>query len=60
MSREASIGKILGPSFSSEEIPEVIQKILDVYVNKRTDEELFIDTYRRLGIAPFKEYVYAG
>ncbi|MEE3239899.1 MAG: nitrite/sulfite reductase [Pseudomonadota bacterium] len=59
MSREASIGKILGPSFSPEEIPEVIQKILDVYVNERTDEELFIDTYRRLGIAPFKEYVYA-
>ena len=59
MSKDASIGKILGPSFSDAEIPAVIQKILDVYVNKRTEEEPFIETYRRVGIAPFKEYVYA-
>ncbi|WP_404362443.1 nitrite/sulfite reductase [Marinobacter sp.] len=57
--RDASIGKILGPSFAREHMPEVIEKILDVYVANRTEEEPFLDTYRRIGIAPFKERVYA-
>ncbi len=54
-----SLGKVLGPAFGSEEIPGVIRKLLDVYVESRTDEELFIDTYRRVGLSPFKERVYA-
>lgn len=58
-SNDASLGDVLGPSFSAEEMPTVIQKIVDVYVANRTDEELFIDTYRRIGAAPFKEKVYA-
>jgi sulfite reductase (NADPH) hemoprotein beta-component len=57
--RDASIGKILGPSFARDEMPNVVQKILDVYVDNRTEEEPFLDTYRRIGIAPFKERVYA-
>ncbi|REG79414.1 nitrite/sulfite reductase [Marinomonas pollencensis] len=56
---DASIGKILGPSFAQEEISDVIQKLMDVYVSNRTDEERFIDTYRRVGITPFKEAAYA-
>lgn len=56
---DASIGKILGPSFAQDDMPDVIAKIIDVYVNKRTDEESFLDTYRRVGIDPFKERVYA-
>ncbi|GAA0838137.1 nitrite/sulfite reductase [Marinomonas arenicola] len=56
---DASIGKILGPSFAQEEISQVIQKLMDVYVSNRTDEERFIDTYRRVGITPFKEAAYA-
>ncbi|AIY43184.1 Sulfite reductase [NADPH] hemoprotein beta-component [Collimonas arenae] len=55
-----SIGKIIGPSFSSQQMPVVIERLLDVYVKQRTEEELFIDTVQRLGIAPFKEYVYAS
>ncbi|ONF44179.1 sulfite reductase [Marinobacter lutaoensis] len=55
----ASIGKILGPSFAQEDIPEVIAKIIDVYVEQRTEEETFLDTYQRIGIDPFKERVYA-
>ena len=56
---DASIGKILGPSFAQEQIGGVIQKIIGVYVSQRTDEERFIDTFRRIGIAPFKEAAYA-
>ena len=53
------IGKILGPSFSAQEIPDVIAKILNTYVNLRHENEIFVDTCHRVGIAPFKECVYA-
>lgn len=56
---DASIGKILGPSFAQEQIADVIQKIIGVYISARTDEERFIDTFRRIGMAPFKEAAYA-
>jgi sulfite reductase (NADPH) hemoprotein beta-component len=56
---DASIGKILGPSFAQEEISTVIQKLMNVYVENRSEEERFIDTYRRVGITPFKEAAYA-
>jgi sulfite reductase (NADPH) hemoprotein beta-component len=56
---DASLGDVLGPSFSAEDMPTVIQKLVDVYLANRTAEELFIDTYRRIGAAPFKEKVYA-
>ena len=56
---DASIGAVIGPSFSAEEMPVVVQKLVDVYVKERTDEERFIDTVRRLGVAPFKSHVYA-
>lgn len=57
--KDASLGKILGPSFSQQDIPEVMAQILDTYVSLRTEEESFLDTYRRVGISPFKEKVYA-
>ncbi|MEX0603860.1 MAG: nitrite/sulfite reductase [Marinobacter sp.] len=57
--RDAAIGKLLGPSFAREHMPEVIEKIINVYVENRTEEEAFLDTYRRIGIVPFKERVYA-
>ena len=56
---EASIGKIIGPSFAQDEIPVVVKKIVEVYKNSRQNEEAFLDTYRRIGIEPFKEKVYA-
>lgn len=58
-SNDASLGDVLGPSFSADDMPTVIQKLVDVYLVNRTQEELFIDTYRRIGAAPFKEKVYA-
>lgn len=57
--REAAIGKVLGPAFSQEEIPDVVEKIVDVYLEQRGEGERFIDTYKRIGIEAFKERVYA-
>ena len=56
----SSIGKIIGPSFSSLQVPGVIDRLLQVYVRDRFDGERFIDTVRRLGVEPFKEHVYAS
>ncbi|WP_299592450.1 nitrite/sulfite reductase [uncultured Microbulbifer sp.] len=56
---KASLGKVLGPSFSRDEMPATIGKILDVFVENRQPEEFFIDTYNRIGLQPFKERVYA-
>ena len=55
----SAIGKIIGPSFSALQMPEVIDRLLQVYVRERTEDEKFVDTAQRLGIAPFKEHVYA-
>ena len=57
---DASLGKILGPSFQRAEVPDVIDKLLDVYVSNRFDGEAFLHTVRRIGIEPFKERVYAN
>lgn len=56
---DASLGKVLGPSFSRQDMPRVVKDIFAVYVEKRQEAEPFIDTYRRIGIDPFKERVYA-
>ncbi|MDD2832400.1 MAG: nitrite/sulfite reductase [Methylotenera sp.] len=56
---DASIGSVIGPAFSAEEMPGVVQKLIDVYIEARTEEERFIDTVRRIGVAPFKQHVYA-
>ena len=55
----AAIGKVIGPSFFAEDMPDVISKVIDVYVEKREPNEKFVDTVHRIGIAPFKERVYA-
>ena len=56
---DASLGTVLGPAFSRAQMPDVIAKLLDVYVEQRHDQESFIDTCRRIGITPFKERAYA-
>ncbi len=56
---ESSIGKIIGPSFTFNQVPEVINRLLQVYLRERMEAERFIDTVRRIGHAPFKEHVYA-
>ena len=56
----ASLGKVIGPSFAAQEMPDVVSRLIDVYVESRHEDERFIDTVRRLGIEPFKERVYAA
>ena len=56
---DASIGDILGPSFAAEAVPDVVEEILNTYLDLREGEERFLDTYRRVGIKPFKERAYA-
>jgi sulfite reductase (NADPH) hemoprotein beta-component len=55
----SSIGKVIGRSFTFAQIPEVIARLLQVYVRERFEDERFIDTVCRIGHDPFKEFVYA-
>ncbi|MBU3598289.1 nitrite/sulfite reductase [Polynucleobacter bastaniensis] len=55
---DASIGKVIGPSFYANEIPDVMTSLINTYVEQRTCDEPFIETYRRLGAIPFKEAAY--
>jgi len=57
---DSALGQIVGPSFSRAEMPDVLAIILDVYVNLRADDETFLETYRRVGIEPFKERIYVS
>ena len=54
----ASIGKVIGPSFYADEIPDVITNVINTYVAQRNEDESFIDAYRRIGVTPFKEAAY--
>ena len=56
---DASLGAIVGPSFSRADVPNVIKDILDTYVDKRVEDESFLHCFRRIGIEPFKERIYA-
>jgi sulfite reductase (NADPH) hemoprotein beta-component len=49
---------VIGPSFYANEIPDVMTSLINTYVEQRTSDEPFIETYRRLGVAPFKEAAY--
>ena len=52
---DASLGDRLGPAIAKTEVANVIGKLLDVYVRLREENERFLDTYRRVGIGPFKD-----
>jgi sulfite reductase (NADPH) hemoprotein beta-component len=55
---DASLGDRLGPAIEKEAVADTIGQILDVYVAQREGDEVFLETYRRIGIQPFKEEVY--
>ena len=55
---DASIGKILGPGLSADKVAPAIDALVEAYLNIRAGEERFLDTYRRVGMAPFKEAIY--
>lgn len=56
----SALGKVIGPSFSAAEVPEVIERVISTFVRYRESEERFVDTVQRIGLEPFKERVYAG
>jgi sulfite reductase (NADPH) hemoprotein beta-component len=56
--RHSALGKVIGPSFSAAEVPQVIERIIGTFVRYREHEELFVDTVARIGLEPFKERVY--
>lgn len=57
---DTTLGNVLGPSFGRDDMPEVVENILNVYVENRVNGESFTEAYRRIGIAPFKERVYSN
>jgi sulfite reductase (NADPH) hemoprotein beta-component len=56
---DASIGKILGPALPADKVAGAIDTLVEAYLGIRSGEERFLDTYRRVGLEPFKEAVYA-
>ncbi|BBL71121.1 nitrite/sulfite reductase [Methylogaea oryzae] len=59
-SNEAALGERLGPSVPKSEVADAVMTIVKTYVEQRQDEETFLQAVQRLGIAPFKEQVYAN
>ena len=55
---DVSLGQITGPGFSEDGIVDAVEKATDVYLAQREQGERFLDTYRRIGMAPFKEAIY--
>ncbi|PKO56823.1 MAG: sulfite reductase, partial [Betaproteobacteria bacterium HGW-Betaproteobacteria-19] len=56
---DTSLGKVIGPSFAADEMPDVVSSLVQTYTTNRHDDERFIDTVRRVGAEPFKTQVYA-
>jgi sulfite reductase (NADPH) hemoprotein beta-component len=54
------LGERTGPGFGYDEVPDVVEKIVGTYLARRDGPETFLQTYRRIGMAPFKEALYAA
>jgi len=57
---DATVGTIIGPAIASEAVVDAFETLIDVYLSERNEGERFLDTYRRVGLAPFKETLYPG
>jgi len=55
----AALGAMLGPALPAAKVAEAVEQMVEVYLRERRDGERFVDTFRRTGVAPFKEAVYA-
>ena len=55
---DVSLGKITGPGFSEDGVVDAIERVTNTYIEVREGEERFVDTYRRVGMEPFKEAIY--
>ena len=57
---QAALGRVLGPALRAAEVPDAIERLIEVYLERRDSEaERFVDVVRRIGVEPFKENVYA-
>ncbi len=56
--KASALGKVIGPSFSAAEVPDVIERLVETFGEQRQGDERFIDTVQRVGIEPFKARVY--
>ncbi len=56
---DAAVGSALGPALPYDKVAEAVDTLVEVYLRQRQDGERFLDTFRRTGVAPFKEAVYA-
>ena len=56
----ASLGEVVGPAFSYDAVVDAVERIVTTYLARRRDGERFLDTYRRLGLGPFKESLYGA
>ena len=56
---DAEVGKALGPALPANQVGRAIEELVEVYLRERRGEERFLDTFRRTGVEPFKEAVYA-
>ena len=56
----AAVGTIIGPGFRAEAVPEAIDTIVETYLANRDEGETFLDTWNRIGAAPFKEALYGA
>jgi len=56
--QDVSLGKITGPGFDEDGVVDAIERVTDTYVRIRETGERFVDTYRRVGMQPFKEAIY--
>jgi sulfite reductase (NADPH) hemoprotein beta-component len=57
---QSSLGKIIGPAVPREHVADAVESIVETYLALRQEGEKFLATYRRVGIAPFKEKLYAA
>ena len=55
---DVSLGTITGPGFDEDGIVDAIERVTDRYLAERAEGERFVDTFRRVGMAPFKEAIY--
>jgi sulfite reductase (NADPH) hemoprotein beta-component len=56
---DAAVGQALGPALPYARVADAVDTLVDVYLRERKDGERFLDTFRRTGVTPFKEAVYA-
>ncbi|MBT0667143.1 nitrite/sulfite reductase [Novosphingobium profundi] len=55
---DTSLAKITGPGFDEDGVVDATEKAIEVYLANKQGDERFLDTYRRIGMAPFKEAIY--